>query len=276
MNQRKTANDAAVENDVKNVASNIETWIVGQKGANIAIGANATSTDVKAGTAFEAVTDVKTSEGVTWKVIGSANKYCVLGAHENGKEYSFDSPLTYDSTAGGIDRTGGACTGTETLAVSGEEPELPTEPVAGGGDANDDSHNWVPPTTGDDAVPAGGLAMVGPDGATIPLAIDLIQYGNGQIDFKATRDDGVQFTEEVAYSFAFRMNSMTCANGQTFPVTEGESLSEYLIDATLYGMIIPDPRMIPSGCDQVTALELGPTDNAGYAYDLAGIHTVTV
>lgn len=269
LNQRKTANDAAVESDLKNVASNVETWIAGQKGANIAIGANATSSDVKAGTQFEAVTGAQTTEGVTWKVSGSANGYCILGAHENGKEYKADTPLTYDSVAGGIDRTGGACTGTETLTTSGEEPELPTGPVAGG-DATDDSNNWTPPVS--DA----GLAMIGPDGATIPLAIDLIQYGNGQIDYTATRGDGVDFTDEVAYSFYFQAVSVTCANGQTFPVDGFGSSSDYVDMGTLYGMIIPDPSAIPAGCDQVTAMELGPTGNAGYDYDLAGVFTVTV
>lgn len=265
LNQRKTANDAAVENDVKNVSTTIETWITEQRGANIAIGANATSTDAKAGTAFEAVAGAQTSEGFTWEVSGSANGYCILGSHENGKEYVSSSPLTYDSVAGGLNQTGGACAADATL------PE--EEPVAGGGDANDDSHTWTPPA--DETPAADGLAMIGPDGQTIPLFVDLIQYSSGAMDYTATRTDGVEFTEEVAYSFYFQAASFTCANGQTFPVSGFGSSSDFVDMGTLYGMLIPDPSMIPSGCDQITAVELAPM-NGGYDYDLAGNFTVNV
>ena len=105
LNQRMTANDGAVESDVKNATSQIETWIVGQKGKN---------TDVPTAADFQtAIKDqVKSSAGVKLAVVGTANSYCVVGAHENGKNYKFagtETPaandLVYSNAAGGMGKT---------------------------------------------------------------------------------------------------------------------------------------------------------------------------
>jgi type IV pilus assembly protein PilA len=93
LNQRQTANDGAVESDVKNASSQIETWIVGLKGADKAV----TLADL---------TDVKLSEGVKITISGTSNDYCITGTHDNGKNYKAGSPLSYSSTEGGI---GKAC-----------------------------------------------------------------------------------------------------------------------------------------------------------------------
>jgi type IV pilus assembly protein PilA len=99
LNQRQTANDGAVESDVKNAATQVESWIVGEKGKNTPI-------DVTK------LTDIKTSTGVSLAISGTANSYCIVGAHENGKKYTVSAEpaaddLNYNSEAGGIDK---ACT----------------------------------------------------------------------------------------------------------------------------------------------------------------------
>lgn len=112
LNQRKTANDGAVESDVKNATSQIETWIVGQKGAENNIDASA-------------VSDVKTSEGVTLTITGTSNAYCVTGVHENGKNYVTASPLSYSNENGGLGKTCSA------EALAGGSVTIPTAPAAG-------------------------------------------------------------------------------------------------------------------------------------------------
>lgn len=86
LNQRQTANDGAVESDVKNASTQVETWIVGQKGADSAID-------------LSALTDVKASTGVSIAISGTANNYCIVGVHENGKNYKFETGVEPNSTA---------------------------------------------------------------------------------------------------------------------------------------------------------------------------------
>ena len=123
LNQRMTANDGAVESDVKNAATQVESWIVGQKGKNTAIldaGTPNPITEIKTG--------VKASNGVKLAIKGTANSYCIVGVHENGKKYkgalavnpSAASSLTYDNTAGGIDK--GITAGTWSGACTNGDP----------------------------------------------------------------------------------------------------------------------------------------------------------
>ena len=116
LNQRQTANDGAVESDMKNAATQVESWIVSQKGGATKIDDTATpdtSADIKAA--------VKISSGVKLAIKGNANSYCIVGVHANGKKYkgaaainpNAASSLTYDNTAGGIGKgiTGGTWSG---------------------------------------------------------------------------------------------------------------------------------------------------------------------
>lgn len=98
LNQRQTANDAAVESDVRNAASQVETWIAQKGGENVII----TAADVSS-------MKIKESAGVMLYVNGSSNAYCVRGVHENGKKYDYttvpitpDSTLSYESSLGGM------------------------------------------------------------------------------------------------------------------------------------------------------------------------------
>ena len=124
LNQRQTANDGAVESDVKNAATQVESWIVGQKGKATVID---NVTGPPATTDLTQIRDsIKSSAGVKLAIKGNANAYCIKGVHENGKKYkgtdagaALADVLTYDNVLGGIGKgttgatvvAGQACTG---------------------------------------------------------------------------------------------------------------------------------------------------------------------
>lgn len=75
LNQRKVANDAAVESDVKNAMAVVESYF----------GENPNATSVS-------LTYLQTkgtkSTGTTLSFRGNANDYCIWGQHSNGKRYN--------------------------------------------------------------------------------------------------------------------------------------------------------------------------------------------
>ena len=74
LNQRKVANDSAVESDVKNISLALETYITDKPNAG----------------SFDATlvrNSVKKSNGTIISVEGVPNDYCVYGRHPNGKKY---------------------------------------------------------------------------------------------------------------------------------------------------------------------------------------------
>ena len=97
LTQRQTANDGVAVSDVKNAGMQLESLVALQKGANPDVPSN-----------FNELC-IQLSKGVTLTVSGTANDYCILGYHENGKEYTANNPLTYDNTAGGLKTHGTAC-----------------------------------------------------------------------------------------------------------------------------------------------------------------------
>lgn len=113
LNQRKTANDAAVQSDVKNAVSQMETWLVGNSSVATPLPSSATLS-------------VKKSEGVTLILVKTAaagdpiaNGYRVCGYHSNGKNYTGTTKtLIYDSNAGGLQKTAAGC-GTSTITQVG-------------------------------------------------------------------------------------------------------------------------------------------------------------
>jgi type IV pilus assembly protein PilA len=123
LNQRQTANDGAVESDVKNAATQVESWIVSQKGKATKIDDTATPD-----TAAEIKTGMKFSSDVKVAIKGNANSYCIVGVHANGKKYkgalavnpNAASSLTYDNTAGGIGK--GITAGTWSGACTNGDP----------------------------------------------------------------------------------------------------------------------------------------------------------
>ena len=115
LNQRKTANDSAVQSDVKNAASQVETWLVANN--NTADFPDATG---RVGTDLASI---KASSGVTIIIAKNAdnsgpvgNGYTICGFHSNGKKFNGDGTtpagsksLIYTSNAGGMDKNPSAC-----------------------------------------------------------------------------------------------------------------------------------------------------------------------
>lgn len=111
LNQRKNANDAAVESDVKNIASILQT--LPPDASNFAKQSPNASSNLNKLTYFSGgsvqTETAPSSSGIWWTVTGNSSKYCIIGYHTNGNKYKQTSPLTYDSTAGGLGKTGDAC-----------------------------------------------------------------------------------------------------------------------------------------------------------------------
>ena len=108
LNQRKTANDSAVQSDVKNAVSQLETWLV----------SNNNTASIPTADDIEKMT-IKKSEGVTLQFVKNAgpntdpigNGYTICGFHSNGKNYTAaDKALVYNSAAGGMQKNTGNCT----------------------------------------------------------------------------------------------------------------------------------------------------------------------
>lgn len=98
LNQRKTANDGAVQSDTRNAIAQVETWIASKGGAAVTI----TQTDVTA-------MNIKESEAVIIIIRGNSNHYCVFGAHPNGNKHTTSGYYTYDSAKGSPATGSGHC-----------------------------------------------------------------------------------------------------------------------------------------------------------------------
>lgn len=112
LNQRQRANDAAVESDVKNVATQIESALIASPNAEV--GANVTGNTLKVTLDGTAVEEGHTlSEGVEVVVESGTDDgtYHVYGRHTNGADYVGGNWLHYDSTAGGLQDATGAPSG---------------------------------------------------------------------------------------------------------------------------------------------------------------------
>lgn len=117
LNQRKTANDASVISDVKNIATAIETGLV-ENSESVIIenmgpgGSMATLTTKEVTICFKAklptdpcVLGPKTilSDGVTIDISGTPNAYLITGYHSNGKKYDTKlNNLVYRSENSGL------------------------------------------------------------------------------------------------------------------------------------------------------------------------------
>jgi type IV pilus assembly protein PilA len=195
LNQRKTANDGAVESDVKNAAIQLESWITGQKGKDTPISP-------------EAIQDIKLSSGVKLGFSGTANDYCVTGSHENGKNYVDTKPLTYSNKGGGL---GKDCSAELVAATSNMVLPVPAggntpPPASGAPDFSDgigytaffghdqgasDGSNQYIQVRGNGIINIDKLGRGIANGATVAVhdktTADLIAVGNGtmtlQLDY---------------------------------------------------------------------------------------------
>lgn len=121
MNQRKTANDAAVRSDVRNTATLVETVIGENPNGTYVRGSQSGSTATGATFAVCIVTDpaitvcpagsltAKLSPGVTLQIpattASTPDAYTVRGWHSNGKRYTGNSGTNtaiYNSATGGL------------------------------------------------------------------------------------------------------------------------------------------------------------------------------
>lgn len=85
LNQRKTANDSAIESDVHNASLAIQAYIASNP--------NATAFDVT-----YLRSNIKESRGAGVSVYGDPNHYCITGAHTNGKKYLLG--MTFEQNGG--------------------------------------------------------------------------------------------------------------------------------------------------------------------------------
>ena len=109
LNQRKSAVDSATKSDVKNLAKDIETWMVKNPTAKIKgtgsyynqSGLNTLSTD-----ATEKVyTNTKLSNGTMVRVTGTTNigEYKICAYNPGGDEGTdFTNAISYDNTTGAL------------------------------------------------------------------------------------------------------------------------------------------------------------------------------
>lgn len=125
LNQRKTANDSAVQSDMKNAAAQVETWITEN-------GQGAVKT-IDAAVITKLNESITTSDGVFLGIKGDSNNYCIVGVHTNGKNYvaanlaaaTAAKSLTYENALGGMNKGvtaagayAGACNGGTFTAIS--------------------------------------------------------------------------------------------------------------------------------------------------------------
>lgn len=111
LNQRKSAVDSSVKSDLRTLATTIETVVVDtqQLPASVAqasAGADVVVTPTGAGAT---ATNVAVSSGndITYQLQADGG-YCLTGFNANGKANSSSNAITYNSTAGGLDKACGA------------------------------------------------------------------------------------------------------------------------------------------------------------------------
>lgn len=123
LNQRKAANDASVKSDLKNIATAAQTLpknsVKFAKGSTVNNDAQMdTRLTYYLNNSYKSQS-IPVSDGVWWTITGNSEKYCIIGYHKNGDAYTKNSPLTYDSTAGGLGKTGEACNPADLVDENG-------------------------------------------------------------------------------------------------------------------------------------------------------------
>ena len=133
LNQRKSAVDAQVQSDVKNTATQIETWAVSNPNAqavpaagNILVVGTGTGTTVTAtgtGTTTAPVANAKLSNGTNIRVKSTAvGLYTLCAWNKGGDQSSWDGVNTtsgnvfiYDSNSGGLQASNISVASTQSI-----------------------------------------------------------------------------------------------------------------------------------------------------------------
>lgn len=189
LNQRKNANDSAVESDVKNIAlilQNLPSDSVQFSKQSIVGNTGMTRLVYMSGGTIKTA-DVPSSAGMWWSITGNSNSYCIFAYHSNGGKYTQANPLTYDSTAGGLGKVGTACNppaagGAGEVYVAGnfvDDPMLAnaniSTPVVGNYNRIFSYYNF-PFTTTATTTPVGNKAITGTtNSSTYPQGIIFFQ-----------------------------------------------------------------------------------------------------
>ncbi|GAA4768371.1 type II secretion system protein [Citricoccus nitrophenolicus] len=128
LNQRKAAVDSSVQSDVKNMANQVQTWIAQNPGKPVPDSKTRSGLGEFVGVttpfAFISATILPASmatasDGNVIHVYGTANQgeYCIVGANAGGSDAA--EGITYDSSDGGLNKSGVAC------AFAGPEAVVP-------------------------------------------------------------------------------------------------------------------------------------------------------
>jgi len=108
LNQRKKGVDASLNSDLNSMSLAQETWVTDNPSA---VGVDVGPSD--AGGSLTVGVDGATyqaSDGNVIEVTIGAEGYCITGYNAGASNFiDSDSAQTYDSAAGGLGRTGGAC-----------------------------------------------------------------------------------------------------------------------------------------------------------------------
>lgn len=94
LNQRKTANDAAVLSDVRSAHLAIATDAIGNKSE---------------GPIDKSALDLRQSEGSNIAITGSHDKFCIEGWHDNGKQYVEKHKAVFQSENAGFNKKATSC-----------------------------------------------------------------------------------------------------------------------------------------------------------------------
>lgn len=107
LNQRMSAVDATTVSDTKTLATAIETAAIKTPYSSMTAATFA---------------DTPLSKGTQWSMTSDANGYCLKTFNPAGDQYkALDNAATYDSSNGGLNKTGGECgvAGTAATAATG-------------------------------------------------------------------------------------------------------------------------------------------------------------
>ena len=199
LNQRKSANDAAVESDLKNIATAIQSFPGNaKKFTKVSVGSSEGIEMAKMSYFSDNAlqyAEIPTTAGVVWTVAGDSYQYCIVGYHTNGKKHIRSSPLVYDSAAGGMGRSGDGCNPADILGEDGQimttgnlvdDPLFANlnKPTAFGSVTNRVSSYWSAPwSTVNVSNPVGNKSIEVTTNSTI--------YGQGIIFFQPVNGNAV-------------------------------------------------------------------------------------
>jgi prepilin-type N-terminal cleavage/methylation domain-containing protein len=182
--QKARAQDAQTVSDVRNIAIAAESFLVDKTN---------TFDDVN-----KASMEFASSANVSWDIKGSSSigGYCIVAKNTAGKKYTTDATaLTYDSLAGGLGRTGTACSGSNIPVPSGSTavgslvagPVLDTTAknfVTNGSGSTGSIQNFAVPAAGTYKIEAygasGGSTYSGGAGGAGAYASGIVKLNSGQ------------------------------------------------------------------------------------------------